>query len=194
VITDRDREMLNFVDNYGCITIHQAELMFYKNTNFGYDLARKRLNYLVNIDWLKSYRDKASNLKVFYNDKKYTYHRILALDYYANLVSLGAEMSFFKTEFEWVNGKIRSDAFVGFIFNNKPYWQFVEVITSHNDLNLEKYETLYDTGEVQKLCLGKFPPVILIDNVNRKKDIELQKTKIIKLDFKLNDVAKVLLE
>lgn len=191
MITDTDRRILNFVDDNGCITIHQAEKMFYTGRAYAYDMARKRLNYLVSIDWLKTYRDKATNQKVYFTDKKYNYHRILALDYYAKLVELGVEMAFFKTEFEWLGGKVRSDAFSGFIFNNKPYFNFVEVITSNNALNLEKYEKVYESGEAHKICGGKFPPVVLIDNVNHKKEFDLPHVKVLTIHYDIKDIAKV---
>jgi hypothetical protein len=68
---------------------------------------------------------------------------------------------------------------------------FIEVHISNNDTNLEKYDSLFESGEVQKL-LGKnyFPQrILLVSDIDYQ--IKLKHSNIIRLDTKLNQFLKL---
>jgi hypothetical protein len=125
------------------------------------------------------------------------------MNYYCKLISSGARIEYFEREKEWMDGKIRSDGFfiskIGRNFGDEKVYalrHIVEVHVSHNHPNLERYETLWDTGEVQKLCgmpMDRFPDIILIDDINHIKPFVFPRIKVIHLNFKLDNFTKIFL-
>jgi hypothetical protein len=198
MLTDIDRKILAHVSKYGFITISQATAMYYPLQRFGYDQARRRLNSLVNTDYLKVFRNYDTNQKVFHDKqvKKVSLHSMLVMDYYAKLVNSGADILEFTKEKEWASGEIRSDAFIKFKFDGYTFYQFLEVYVSDNDIykNIEKYEKLFVTREVQNIYNiddEYYPTLIVIDDVEHKKPLQLQRVKVVVLDFNLSDFSKI---
>lgn len=57
MITGRDKNILDFIEQNGIITIKQCSNLFYKDSKYGYDLARKRLKILEEkLDLFKAHR------------------------------------------------------------------------------------------------------------------------------------------
>jgi hypothetical protein len=144
--------------------------------------------------------------KIFMRDnynRKVSLHAMLLMNYYCKLVSSGARIEKFEREKEWADGKIRSDAFVVFKIGRNfgdekeaTIRQIVEVHVSHNHPNLERYEWLWDTQEVQRECnyeADRFPDIVLIDDINHIKPFVFPRIRIIHLDFKLDEFTKVFL-
>jgi hypothetical protein len=81
-------------------------------------------------------------------------HRLLLLDVLANIHYSGFNVQIFDVEKQWQGGAIRSDAFTVFTLETDAikhrYQYFIEVHLSHNPHNLEKYDKLLDTTEVQE--------------------------------------------
>jgi hypothetical protein len=195
MLTDRDMMILKHVETFNFITINQTVDMFF-NTKSGYDMARRRLNKLIQSNYLKATRNNDTNEKIYYIDnfKNVSLHRMLLMNYYSKLISFGVEMKTFEKEKEWNNGSIRSDGFCIFKYGGYTFYQFIEIIVSHNDSNLVKYDKLYKSKTVQKLYSLSddiFPTLIAIDNATHKKPVELENTKVILLDFSLKSVAQV---
>lgn len=195
MLTDRDMQIIKHVEQYGFITIQQTVDMFF-NSKSGYDIARRRLNKLIQTNYLKATRNIDTNEKIFYIDnyKAISLHRMLLMNYYAKLISAGVEMQTFEKEREWNGGKIRTDGFCIFKYGEYTFYQFIEIICSHNDSNLIKYDKLFETEEVQhkfNLSNDNFPTLIVVDNVKHKKPIELKNARVIALDFTLKNVAQV---
>jgi hypothetical protein len=192
MITQTDMEIISHVEHFGFITIDQAKNMFYPSKS-GYDMARRRLNKLVKTNYLKMSRNESTNEKIFYinNSKNVTLHSMLLMNYYSKLISNNVQIKVFQKEKEWADGAVRSDGFCIFEYSGYKFYQLIEVIVSHNDSNMKKYETLYQTGEVQSQCDGEFPQLIIIDNAIHNKPIVLKNIEIVTLDFLLNDVGKV---
>ena len=95
MITKRDRDIINFIYDFGFITIEQCSKIFYKDCSSAYDLARRRLkkisengNYIkpkLNTETKQTlYVPKDSTLKGI------TLHNRLILDYLAELHYIGA--------------------------------------------------------------------------------------------------------
>ena len=54
MITDRDREIINFIDKIGFSTINHIADLFFNDNSFSYDLARRRLKKIRVIDTITS--------------------------------------------------------------------------------------------------------------------------------------------
>jgi hypothetical protein len=201
MLTDRDRLCLRHVETFGFITIKQATAMFYKDQAFGYDMARRRLNKLIQSGYLKVTRNLDTNEKVYYMEDKYkkiTFHNMIISNYYSNLIASGATVTHFEREKTWANAPIRSDIFAKFEVQlneveKVKYYQIVEINISNHNIKeqIQRYEKLFDTGELQALCDENFPTVIVVDDRNYKTPIELPRIQVLKLDYKLDGFAKI---
>lgn len=201
-ITDTDQKVLNFVEQYGSITISQAQKMFYNTQKYGYDIARRRMKKLVTHNKLRVARDVQGNENVYYTEKKLSYHDLLALDYYAELVYNGAKIVYFKQRQPWMNNKCISDAYCCYVLGNKVFFNIVEVVRTHG-VDKAKYLELYNLGEPQKFNsiiyeklggepINEFPRLIVIDNVMHNKDLFIHENiKVHQLDFHLRDFSKI---
>ena len=72
-LTDKDREVLKFVETYDSITIEICRKIFYNTQKSGSEIARRRLSKLVSYNKLKVTRDNLSNQNVYYTTKKLSY-------------------------------------------------------------------------------------------------------------------------
>lgn len=204
-LTPTDNQVLKFVEQNSSITIEECRKIFYNTQKNGYEIARRRLGKLVNYNKLKMSKDAISNQNVYYMTKKLSYHNILALDYYANLVSYGANIVYFNRDQEWMSKKYFSDAFCCYHIGNRMYFDIIEVVRTHA-LDVEKYLKLYKSNEPQELCniiyrkeggeqdINKFPRLIVIDDVRHKNELFVNdKIKIYQLDFQLSNLSKILI-
>lgn len=193
MLTDRDRAIYNHIEQYKFASIEQIQKIFFKEQKYSYDIARRRLNKLVSNDYLKCSRNFITNQNIYYLDtqyKKVSLHSIILMDFYAELCNSNAKILNFEKEKEWLDGKIRSDGFCIYEFNGYRFYNLIEVNASHNKLNLEKYESLYNTGELQESC-GVFPTIILIDDMTHKEEPTLKNIEVLHLDFYLNNFPKI---
>lgn len=201
MITDRDRRILKYMETYKYATLEQIRKVFFKEQKNGYNIARRRMGEMRKANYLKVDRNIENNKLVYmWNEKDIkmpSRHRLILLDVLANLHYLGFNVQLFEIEKYWHNGKIRSDGFTVFTLNNvnvkNRYHYFIEIHTSNNNYNLQKYDLLYETGEVQRY-LGRniFPRVMLVtDYIPR--DMQLQHTKVVTLNTKLDEFATVAL-
>lgn len=197
MITDNDIKIANYIESVGLCTAKQIAKIFYKDRNQGQAIARRRLKKLTECNYLyiKS-MPYLNNTNIYiYNSKKnknlkLTLHKIILLDYYAELLYHDVKMKYFKKDQTWQNGKIKSDGFFVFDFNNKTYLHLIEVaITNFSPHSIEKYNKLYYSNQLQN-TFNKFPTVIVIDNGNHFNKVN-SPIKFVHLDTKLNDFFKV---
>jgi len=198
LITDRDKQIILHLEKYRYATIEQLEKIFFRHQKNSYNIARRRLVEIKKAGYVKSIRDIETNKVVYiYNDGKSKApdrHRLIALDVLANLHYQGFNVKTYEVEKFWQDGKIRTDAFTVFTLENTKnrYQYFIEVHLSNNDPNLEKYDVLYKTKEVQEY-LGRdvYPRILLISDMKVYYNIE--NSKVIQLDTKLNEFASIIL-
>lgn len=160
MLTERDREILTWVENYKAISINQASILFFNNT---YEGARRRLKQLEEMNHLQHYNINDTKEKIYYYDKKLSKHDLLILDFIATLKKYNCELLEYKYQPQYLGGKIRPDAFIVFKKDNLVYFILLEVDLHHYTSNskMQIYECLYKTGELQKKCCGTFPLVII---------------------------------
>ncbi|KMT22966.1 hypothetical protein [Clostridium cylindrosporum] len=151
--------IIEFAKEYG-ITISQCYEMFFNHSRYGMDLARKRLKILEERGYLLKGKPWDTNKTVYYIGRIPSTHRILLADFYSELIYEGAVIMEFIPEYK--TSELRADALIRYIYKGYEVIQFIEVILTHK-LNIEKYERLKDTGEVQNKY-DIFPSLIILDH------------------------------
>ena len=198
MITERDNTIIKeWFEPYKYATIGQIEKAYFRDQQYSYEIARKRLLEMSKAGFIKPYRDVATNRNVYIlKDDKIkppSFHRIIILGVLAEMKYCGFNVEFFKIEMPWMGGRIISDAFVIFTIKNRRYHFFIETQLSKHGHYLDKYDTLKQSGEVQKF-LGKehFPRIIFISDMEYS-DVHINSTEVIKLDTKLNAFPSILI-
>lgn len=202
LIVDRDREIIKHIEKYGFITLDQTQKCFMPNNNCSYKIASRRLKEIYKAGFINVFRDRATNCNVYvykhYKGKIPSMHKIKLLDVYAELKRQGGcNILEFETEKFWNDGKIRSDGFVVFSIKNVRYYYFIEIQIANVYHNLEKYDVLYQTGEVQAYLKDKyntkdnyFPRILFISDTNYG-HIYLTSTKVVQLDLNFSNFATI---
>lgn len=199
MITERDNKLISYFEEYYYATIKILEKIYFKGSSYSYNICRKRLGELIRLDYIRSIRDAETNKFIYiFKDKNNkinppSRHRMILLEFLAELCAAGYDVETFKVEKRWLDGKIKSDAFTIFTINDRRYHFFVEVQISNNPHNLEKYDTLFESGEVQK-CLGKdfFPRVIHITD-RKHGNIVLKHTNVLNINTNIDAISSILL-
>lgn len=204
-ITEKDNATLRFVEDFGSITINQCAKLFYDNQVYGLQYAGKKLNKLVKYGKLKVYKVGNGEPNVYYMDKKLSPHDLLALDYYCELIRNKADIKYFKREQSWMNNQYKSDGYCCYTFNDRIYFDIIEVIKTHG-FDKNKYIDIYQSNEPQlfnnelyKQLGGEdiyfFPRIILIDDIKHSNEFLKvnDNVQIIQLGLKLNDFCKIFL-
>lgn len=203
-LTDEDRLILFHVEEYGSITITQCQNMFYNRQGRGYEMARLHLTKLVKYLKLDVFKEKLSNRNVYYIDKQPSYHTILSLDYYSQLIKNGATINYFKQEQPWMKRKYMSDAYCVYTIGEKVFFNIVEVVRTKS-VEIDKYVDIFNSKEAHLLSadlysqlkgekIDKFPKLVIIDDVRHKNQVFINKeVKVIQLDFQLSNFTKLFL-
>jgi hypothetical protein len=192
--TPKIRAILNFIEEYGFITSRICAKLFYKEDKFALDVARRVLTRLVNNKDIVSNKNSYGK-EIIYQFKKNTVsdHKYYLLNFYAEINKLVTKVEYFKLEESWFISNKRSDAHI--IFNNivdgndsfKSY--LVEFDKYHKTNPIEKYDLIYDSGEVQewyKLRYGLnnyFPDVVIINYSGKCNNETERDYKIIGIDY-----------
>lgn len=80
MITNRDKRIIKFIEEYGSITINQCSKMFFRNNKERYDQARKRLQVIHKAGHLKRYRRDPRSEAIYYIEKRLKVHDLKLLD------------------------------------------------------------------------------------------------------------------
>jgi hypothetical protein len=206
----KDKEIINHVQQYGFITIGQCYLIWFNDRKYGYDIARKHLNKIVQEGYLKNYKP-VSNIyaeKVYYSDSKYatpTKSMLISMDVYAELKRLGADIIYFKREERWLEDKYRSDAYTVFNLNRYIFSCCIEVIDStkltylnHKKTFISKYENIYSSDEPLKKMIEitelkrnfDFPTLLVVSEIGQY-DLDIEGINIVYLDYSLQKLSQV---
>lgn len=140
MLTDRDLEILEWIDKYKAITVEQARYIFFKGS---YEAARRRLAILEKDKIIKSYISRTTKQKVYYIDKKISDHDLYILDYIKELKKLNCEILDIKLKPLYLNGLMIPDAFVRFKFSKYTFNTLLEVDFTHATEEL-KLNTMYE--------------------------------------------------
>ena len=195
MITDRDRDIINFIYDIGFITIEQTGKLFFTDSKVPYDLARNRLKKLVKQDlYIKAIRNTETKQLLYVPKesklKRVSKHDLLVLDYLAELKCLGCEVETVEVEKDF--GGIIPDAYVRFVFNGYRYHQLLEIELRHDYVDINRFNKVKD--KIIQETNNILPTIVIVQDTNKdystdnKTDME-----VVQLKTNLNDVAKVLL-
>ena len=195
MITDRDRDIINFIYDIGFITIEQTGKLFFTDSKVPYDLARNRLKKLVKQDlYIKAIRNTETKQLLYVPKesklKRVSKHDLLVLDYLAELKCLGCEVETVEVEKDF--GGIIPDAYVRFVFNGYRYHQLLEIELRHDYVDINRFNKVKDT--ILQATNNILPTIVIVQDTNKDYSVD-NKTdmEVVQLRTNLNDVAKVLL-
>ena len=195
MITDRDREIINYIYKIGFGTIEQISSMFFTNKKSGYDLARRRLKSIKNqSDYLRTIQNSETNQLVYIPKdstlKRVTLHSLKLLDYLCELKKLGCELE--NTELEYDFGGVIPDAFIVFKFNGYRYYQLIEMQLRHDVVDVDRYGKVLK--KIHELTNEVTPTIVIIQNTNKAyPETNSSGMDIRQLKLDMNDIAKVLI-
>lgn len=161
MLTKRDKEILNWIQEYDILTINQAKSLFFNNV---YDNARRRLRVLERQEILNSYISKDSKEKVYYTDKKRSQHDIYIVDFIVKLITLDCNILEFKLKPHYLGGDLIPDAFIKFSKDDDLYLVFLEIDYKHATELLKfksLYERLYREKDKHEEFLNTFPMIVV---------------------------------
>lgn len=196
-LTNRDREIIKFVEEYGSITINQCSKIFFRVNKHAYYQARKRLKQLSNEGYLKRYRKDTKSEVIYYLDKKLSIHDLKVLDVYAELTALGAKIKDFKTEYTIPTGKkeYRADALIEFEHDGYFYPLMVEVDYTHftGEKKLtDVYYSNYFQDKYKDLDNNIFPTILIVRPVLSTGNMLKVQYNVVYTDFNLSTIAQIL--
>lgn len=199
-LTDKDLDILRFVNTYKSITINICAKVFYNYANQAHTLARKELKKLVEMGELKYTQDKRSTQRVFYNtEKPLSSHNLLIYDFLAELVASGANIEMFDTKVTLLDGNLKPDAVILYSYKNgidksktDRVLIFLECVLT-NFPNLDKYEVLYTQRKPTNLFNEYEPSIVIVDSRITPIKSKVLCDKIIFLDYKLHGFREKML-
>ena len=160
MLTDRDKKLLRWIENYKAITIQQATVLFFNNLDVS---ARRRLNQLQEAGLIKSYTRKLTKEKVYYQEKKKSNHDLYIYDFIKVIKKEGYNLRKLILSPRFLDGKIIPDAYLEIRKGNEILTLLLEVDSSHytSHSKMQMYEMLYKSGEVQEQAYGVFPSLVI---------------------------------
>lgn len=197
ILTKRDKEISRYIEDYGSITINQCAKVFYKGNKEPYYQARKRLKILSNSGYLKRYRQDMKSECVYYFTKCLGIHDLKVLDVYAELISLGAEITFFKQEYTVAYGdkKYICDGLIELKYNGYFYPLLIEVDYTHFTSE-RKLTDIYCSNHFQERYKefddNLFPSVLIIRPYVNNNLIQTDLYNLFYFDFNLHNLNNVL--
>ena len=142
MILENDRVMLNWLNKFKIATATQLNEIAYHNMKKCYS----RLNKLTSDSIIKKYKNTIYLGNLYTTTRIRTVsqvqHSLLRNDFY---IKLASQATIEDCYVERVYGRIRPDAVISCIHNNKPYFFLLEVETNQNGhgINISKYNEFF---------------------------------------------------
>ena len=160
VITQRDQQIKSFLEEVSVADTKTIHTLFFTNTSMRN--CQKRLKQLVDIRFIKVYRQDMLSQNVYYvkNRPRNVPHKVVFSQLLAKLKQDNIEVIKYRTPF--CIGEIIADGLIIIKINEEVKIYFCEVEISKK-LNTAKYENLY----FQRAYKSKFPvmpSILLISN------------------------------
>lgn len=196
ILTQRDKNILRFIEEYKSITINQCSKIFFNNCKQAYYQARKRLRQLYDNKYIKRYRADMKSECIYYLTKKLSIHHLKVLDAYAEFIKIGANIEYFKTEYKVPTKSkyYRLDALIEVTYEEYFYPLIIEVdythFTSQRKL-IDIYNSKHFQDKYKELDDNIFPTVLIIRPVISDNSITSDLFNIVYLDFTLDGIEQV---
>lgn len=195
MITERDRKIINFIDSVNYASISNIASLFFSESKFSYDLARKRLNKIKNMgEYIKSIQNLETNELIYIpynsNRKRVSIHDITVINYACKLYELGCEVK--EIIIQPIFGNIIPDAYIRFVYDDYQYQQLVEVQIRHNKPDFEKYKSVDVMNKILEKTEETIPTLVLIQDTNIKYEDDELNMDIVQIQTNLRDASKAL--
>lgn len=192
MLSKTDKQLMIYLEKYHAITIKQAQRHFYKS-EYGYDVAKKRLKQLEDRGLLQSYINVVTNEKIYFTDRKVSAHDLYTFDFYSKLVEHGCENIEFIKEPRFLKGLIKPDAFFTFEYNESLYFILLEVDLTHTSMSkFQLYEKLFRDKELHERCFNTFP-IIVVMGFDGCLKYESENFEVVYSDFELSNFIRKIL-
>lgn len=194
MITDRDREIINFIDKIGFSTINHIADLFFNGNNFSYDLARRRLKKIRdNGNYLRSVYCSEINKLIYIpiNSKKTSVkiHDIKLVDYLIKLKKLGCNIKEFEM-FPKFNNVI-PDMFVRFEFDGYEYYQIVEIQLRHDNVDVNRLSKEENIRCILDRCDNTLPTLVIIQDTRYDYSNLDTPYDIVKINTDMSNIGKI---
>ena len=139
-ITPKDRDIYKYIEKEGFATVKQIGNIFFNDIIYKNELAKKRLNCLVEHGYVREVKSTNCNQHIFYSNdkfKKQSYHNIVVMDLYSKFLEM-RKVDVIKFEREKTfsdlrHGKFRYDFYIKNLhgadciieFNGEQHYEYV---------------------------------------------------------------------
>lgn len=186
VIQRKDREILEFIDKFYCVTTTHIMKEFYNNQSQSRFLTNRKMTKLYKNKQIKRDRELFEDYVYYSKKSSQQQHHLIVADFYFKLMEYDGRL--LQYDVEVVMEGLRPDAVVKYDLNGDIYLFCVEVHISNNKPDIMKYEQLYISGKY-KQYFEWFPIVVFISN--KKVSFENSKLPFIKIQTDLSDYEKI---
>ncbi|WP_283714830.1 hypothetical protein ACSXBY_09495 [Clostridium perfringens] len=201
MLRERDYNILRFIEKYNAISLKNACSIFftgkYKDEEYRYRVAARRLQTLEEKGILQSYRNSYTDEKIYYIKKKICPHSIFIQDFWRKLIDIDFKVIEFNTNISLMNGQIKPDAFVLAEYEEIKVNYFLEVDLNHytDKSKLVRYEMFYKSEELSELC-GDRKPCLIITRPTHGRDLRYTSKlfDIVYTDLKYTNLERFLFE
>lgn len=178
ILTDRDKQIIEFLNDFKCATTTTISNMFF---NGSLRPTQRRLKHLREHGYIKSYQANILSENIHYIKKRPSQlqHSLILSSFISELVKADIEILKYKVSYKLEN--IIADCFLAVRHKDKNYIYFVECENTKS-FNLSKYEELY-FNRAWKEIFPIFPSIIVISDRAVKKSNSFNVIDI-KLDFR----------
>lgn len=175
MLTERDRKIIRFIEDFGCADSDMIHRLFFADVSRNRCLSR--MKQLADRHCVSRSRESVSANYLYYIGKppKEIAHKMVRANFYTRMKASYDLKVFFP---EPIYGKIRPDAYMEFSLYGQRYAAFLEVQLSSGDIQA-KYEAVYNSGKWQERWTS-FPLVIIV--TPHKQKIKPSKVKYITVD------------
>lgn len=178
-MTDRDSEVLEFINKYKLCTSNQIYKIYFSQVDK--TVCKRRLKYLADYGYIQREKYNGNNY-IYYSDKKVAHrliaHDLLITDFIIRLIQDEYEILEFKKSF--MIGDIISDAFITIKKDNRIKKLLLEVQLSNHDC-LSKYKNLKKIA-IEHTNWEVLPRIVVAGNVDPQ---DIQGVKISYLNLKM---------
>lgn len=161
MLKERDYNILNFLEYSHAITIDQCANIFFKGS---YEGARRRLRQLEEeYGRIKSCKMKETGEKLYYSDRKITYHDKIVIDFISEIKRLGGDIEETKFKPQYMDNSIIPDLKCIFTYKGRVYFTLLEADLYHSTplAKFQKYEELYKLDSFINEFYGQKPILII---------------------------------
>lgn len=188
ILTDRDKRILDLVEQLKVVDVFTVDNILFKNTKCN-RVCQRRLTTLSEFKRIKRWRPNQISSYIYYLGRKpgNIDHALLVSHFVAYINKLGGEVV--KLKREWlIHEGIRVDLFIAYKLNNKNYIAIVEAENTKSfDSKYEKLEEYYLSNSYKEL-FPTMPKIICITD----KPFKISSLDVIKIDTKFSNIDLLL--